>query len=271
MAKKLLQDMTWKQVEAKLKEMGDAKVAIIPTGSTEQHGPHMPLGTDFMIAETLAGMINEKSNVLVTPVIPVGFAEYHTDFAGSLSVSTDVFVAYVSSIVKCLLRYGITHVLFVNGHGGNAVGLGMVCRELRNMGITAAYSQWWHLSGSINPKWALQGHGDYIETSMVMSIHPEGLDMASVEPIVNEPLTDKLENLDGTNVKFKDGSVCFGLRLKDVTKNGTMMEYGHDPNADFTIPITAASKELGDDLMEGVSDYLVEFIEEFKKVKFEKA
>ncbi|MBA7588538.1 hypothetical protein ES708_30597 [subsurface metagenome] len=94
---KLLQNMTWEEAKDTIK---GTKMAIIPTGSTEQHGPHLPLGTDLLIADYFAKKVAEKIDVLVTPVVPVGFAHYHTSFEGTLSVNPEVLSSYYQGIAE---------------------------------------------------------------------------------------------------------------------------------------------------------------------------
>ncbi|MCJ7804583.1 creatininase family protein, partial [Patescibacteria group bacterium] len=144
---KLLQYMTWQEAREYFKKV---KFAIIPVGSTEQHGPHLPLGTDFLIAEHLARKVAEKVDVVVTPTVPVGFAQYHTSFDGTLYVEPEVLASYYKGITDSLELYGVTHFLFINGHGGNMEMLRSACRHLRIHGKTGAYFQWFHNAGKLN-------------------------------------------------------------------------------------------------------------------------
>ncbi|MBC7338963.1 MAG: creatininase family protein [Firmicutes bacterium] len=105
-------------------------------GSIEQHGPHMPLGTDMILASELArraaALVPEA---VLVPAIPVGYAAYHGDFPGTLSTSPATLATYLGDICHHLVRHGITHIIFVNGHGGNLSTLELVGRELRRKGI----------------------------------------------------------------------------------------------------------------------------------------
>lgn len=262
---KLLQNMNWQEAREAFK---GTKVAIIPTGSTEQHGPHLPIGTDFLIADYISKKVAGKANAIVTPVIPVGFAVYHTDFEGSLSVPTDILSSYYLSIADSLIKYGITHILFINGHGGNGAALNDVCRNLRDRGITAAYIQWWDVAGGINHAWSTLGHGDIVETSIMLKIAPESVDMSKAQNPVNKKLTDNVQILDGSNCKYKDGVVRFYLRMKDTTDNGGIYEYGHSAHADYNLSVKDATAENGEAILNCVVDYIVDFIDEFNKITF---
>lgn len=260
---KLLAEMTWCEAE---KAFEKTKVGVIPTGSIEQHGPHLPLGTDYYIADYIAKKLVEKTDVIVTPVIPVGFAPYHQDFSGSLAVEPGALEQYYLAVANSLILHGATHILFINGHGGNMPTLSAVCRNLRDRGIVAAHSEWWFITA--NKGYPLLGHGDINETSMMLHITPNHVDMTQAGLPVNKKLTDRMEVLDGTGVKFEGGVVNFFLRMRDVTDTGDMLEIGHSADADFTISCKDATAKQGEETFDLIIDYMVDFVEEFKKVSF---
>jgi len=263
---KRLQYMTWQDAKEAFK---GTKMAIIPTGSTEQHGPHLPLGTDFLITEYLAKRVAEKIDVVVTPVIPVGFAHYHKSFEGSLSVNPEVLSSYYQGVADSLISYGITHIMFINGHGGNMATLGNVCRNLRIRGITAAYLQWFCIAGQLNKEWKLVAHGDRIETSLVMLVSSESVKLDKAKTPINKKLTDKIEITSGTTCKYKGADVNFYLMMKDISDMGDIVSHERFPDAeDFTVSPAGASIEKGKEVAEALVDYFVDFAKEFKKIKF---
>lgn len=120
---------TWEENQEALKTK---KLAIIPVGSSEQHGPALPVGTDWMIAQYLARKVGEKTDKgLVAPVVPFGHALYHADFPGTMAVSQTTLATYVKEVCDQLVSYGFTHFLFLNGHGGNNNALYDVGQYLR--------------------------------------------------------------------------------------------------------------------------------------------
>ncbi len=262
---KHLQYMTWQDAKEAFKSI---RMAIIPTGSTEQHGPHLPLGTDYLIAEYLAKRVAERIDVVVTPVIPVGFAHYHKSFEGSLSVNPEVLASYYQGIADSLISYGITHIMFINGHGGNTTTLGSVCRNLRIRGVTAAYLQWFCIAGQLNKEWAEIAHGDIIETSLVMLISPDSVELDRVVALNNKMVTDKIQPVNGTTAKFKGANVNFYFMWKDITDSGNLLVYDRFPDSDFAVSPTGASVEKGKEVADALVDYFVDFAEEFKKIKF---
>ncbi|WP_410765669.1 creatininase family protein [Haloferax sp. DFSO60] len=163
-----LSEATWTDV-ADL----DTDLALLPVGSTEQHGPHAPLGTDFLNAETIAnaGADAYDDDVLVAPTIPIGVAEEHRAFSGTLWVSPDTFRAYVRETIESLATHGFDRVIVVNGHGGNVEALAELCRRISRTGD--AYSvtfTWFNAVGDHSSK---MGHGGPLETALLRHTHPD--------------------------------------------------------------------------------------------------
>jgi len=265
---KQLQDMTWQEARQAFESI---KLGIIPTGSIEQHGPHLPLGTDFMIAAHLANKVSEKVESIVTPTIPIGFAAYHQDFEGTLSVPPDVLISYYRGVADSLIRYGATHILFINGHGGNANSLTAVCRTLRDRGITSAFIQWWQIAGELNAKWGLIGHGDISETSIMLAISGTNVRLEKAAIPTNKWLTDKVQITDLTTCKFGSGLINTYFRSGDISDTGDLLEYGHSSKADYSKSPAEATAENGQEILDAMVDYIVDFIHEFKKIHFKPA
>src|SRR5919199_6021138 len=119
MTKYRYDDLTWPEVnEAAVA----GKAILIPIGSIEDHGPHLPLNTDNVIVEAVCFETARRSNgdVLSLPVVPVGLDEHHMDFPGTVSVEMDLLLNYVAQCAVSIARHGFTHIMIVNGHGSNA-------------------------------------------------------------------------------------------------------------------------------------------------------
>jgi creatinine amidohydrolase len=175
-----LTDVTWTDVRD-----ADADVAFLPVGSTEQHGPHAPLGTDAMSAAEIASRAAEAAEFdpLVAPVVPVGIAEEHRQFDGTLWVSEDTFRAYVRETVESLAHHGVEYVVVVNGHGGNTAAVREVCARVTRDGTTYAAPFTWFDTVDSDLLDGL-GHGGPVETSVVAAIdsdlvHPDRYDAAA--------------------------------------------------------------------------------------------
>ena len=109
-------------------EVVDARLAVLPIGSFEQHGPHLPLVTDTLIAVAIADGVSRRYQALQLPPLTFSCSHEHADFAGTVSVSATTLAASVNDIARSLERQAIRRLLIVNGHGGNYV-LGNVVQQ----------------------------------------------------------------------------------------------------------------------------------------------
>lgn len=163
-----------------------ADVALVPTGSTEQHGPALPLGTDTTIATALAEAAHERRDVVVTPAVPVGVSAHHRHFEGTLWVADATFERYVGELLRGLAGHGFERVVLVNGHGGNVPALKRVGQRLRADAV--AYPvvwNWWEATADLVERHfdADGGHAGHVETSVMLAVaealvHPDRLEAA---------------------------------------------------------------------------------------------
>ncbi|MBI9044691.1 MAG: creatininase family protein [Anaerolineaceae bacterium] len=125
----LLEKMTWPETQAALKNGFDT--VILMTGSIEQHGPHLPLGTDTFLGYQLAQeMAQLMGHTLVAPVLRPGLSEHHMAFKGTITISKDTFNALVCDYVDSLVRHGFKRIILSYSHGGNAQTLGALAPKL---------------------------------------------------------------------------------------------------------------------------------------------
>ena len=111
-----LAKMNYLEVEEYLKK---SDTIVIPVGSLENHGKHMPLGTDTMIPDKIAELLDAKSDLLIAPTINYGATDDLVGFAGTVSIGTEGLIALLRTICDQLYRYGFRHFMILNGHGGN--------------------------------------------------------------------------------------------------------------------------------------------------------
>ncbi|MEV7009324.1 creatininase family protein [Streptosporangium sp. NPDC051022] len=111
-----IQELTWQEVETYL---AHDKVALVPIGSTEQHGPAGVLGVDSYVAITLAEDTATRTGVLCTPPIWFGDSSHHSGFPGTISIRTETLVALVRDVCRSLARHGFTRIVLINGHKGS--------------------------------------------------------------------------------------------------------------------------------------------------------
>jgi creatinine amidohydrolase len=162
-----LADVAWTDVRD-----ADTGLALLPVGSTEQHGPHAPLGTDCLTAEAVAaaGVDAHDDPVAVAPTIPVGVAAEHRRFDGTLWVSPDTFRAYVRETVESLFSHGFDGVVVVNGHGGNVDALREVTADIVRDGDGYVVPFTWFESVDAEEP---MGHGGALETAILRHAAPE--------------------------------------------------------------------------------------------------
>lgn len=167
-----LSRMSWAQAREAL---GRAQVALLPVGSTEQHGPHLPLGTDWLTAQEIARRASARGGWLVLPTVPVGVSEHHRQFWGTLWVPPEVLRDYVMGVARALASHGLRKLVFVNGHGGNTAALEEAARRLRQERIYAFVYVWWRAVSEVIAQ-VIEGSGSHageLETAVMLAIAPE--------------------------------------------------------------------------------------------------
>ena len=162
-----LAETTWTDAER-----DDVDLALLPVGSTEQHGPHAPLGTDTLAAETVAarGADAYDGEAAVAPTVPVGVSEEHRHFAGTLWVRPDTFRAYVRETVESLAHHGWDRVVLVNGHGGNVDALRELAARLTRDGTAYTVPFTWFEAADSDLE---MGHAGAMETSLLLATRPD--------------------------------------------------------------------------------------------------
>src|SRR5437899_8299039 len=120
--------LTWPEMD---EAIGMQKVVILPTGSTEQHGRHLPLDVDVFLCESVCLEVGKRAadRVLVLPPIAYGLNLHHIDFPGTIHIEPETFIAFCLNITKSVAYHGFRKILLVNGHGSNASLIDLVARK----------------------------------------------------------------------------------------------------------------------------------------------
>lgn len=159
-------------------------VLLLPIGSIEQHGPHLPIDTDTNsateVAERAAWLLDEGA-ALVLPPIAWGLSPYWLPFAGTITLRPETILALISDIGASVAAHGFRRMVIVNGHGGNAGIIGVVATQLADQGIRAwALSYWSLLAGELAEltpgDHGMIGHAGQTETSIQLHLQPELVD-----------------------------------------------------------------------------------------------
>ena len=116
-----LAHLNWQEAE---KVLADPEtLVVIPVGSTEQHGPISPLGTDWLIPEEFCRRLDGRmEKLLIAPVIPFGVATHHINFPGTIDLGIETMIRVMSAVFESLYRHGARRFAVINGHGGNDPG-----------------------------------------------------------------------------------------------------------------------------------------------------
>lgn len=173
-----LADLTWPEAAARR----DA-VLVVPIGSTEQHGPHLPLSTDTDVASAVAALVAAtRSDVVVAPALPYGASGEHAGFAGTLSIGQEALALVVVELVRSATA-SFRRVLVLSGHGGNAEALARAVRQLRSEGRDV---QAW------SPRWRGDAHAGRTETSVQLALAPDRVRASLAEAGATGSLVDLL-------------------------------------------------------------------------------
>lgn len=253
-------DLTREEIAALDKEKS---VVLLPTASIEQHGAHLPVGTDTIILEHLLDKLLKETdfggcNLIAAPILSYGKSNEHMGFAGTITFGTQTYYAVLHDVVKAIAASGFQKVVLFNSHGGNTDMLNLISRDLRiEFGVDVFVFDWW-----FTPFWneglkGLKQSGKYgvfhaceLETSLMLSCRPDTVHM---ELAVDEDPVDALKDNRYTTLF---GPVNVGWKTADVTKSGVI-----------GAP-TYATKEKGDQLFAYAVKTLNEMLNEVFQINY---
>ena len=190
---------------AKLNELAPNSLVILPTGATEQHGPHLPVGTDHFAVERVsrqaAQLASDRITTIVTPTLPFGSSEHHLQFGGTISLTSETYHLVLRDIVDSLVKDGFRTIFIVNGHGGNTELVQIAGRDasLRHPDLSVAAAPYWQIAwesmfaAGIHQGGRMPGHAGRFETSLIMADRPELV----VEPRPHRDLPAGIEEPKG--------------------------------------------------------------------------
>jgi len=214
-----LQDMTWEEVKQIIDD--SLKTIILPFGSTEQHGPHLPVGTDTMVAMTLAEDAAQKTHVPVAPPLWFGWSPHHMVLPGTITIRPDILAEIAFDIVSSLHNHGFEKFVLINGHRiVNITWLQIACeRAKRELGVKLVIFDPAYMSKTITASlgWGEVGHAEEIETSHMMHRCP---DLVKIDRAIDNPHPEK--KLYSVDPSFAGDTLCYvpssPKEMKELTR-----------------------------------------------------
>lgn len=245
---KTLYEMSWEEVQETLQE---TDIVLVPCGSTEQHGPHLPLGNDWMQAAEMArrsvlALEARGVRAVVGPTIPFGTASYHMPFPGTISLTSDTFKALLKEVCLSLHKHGFKHQALLLGHGGNYSVMMTVAQDLVDetdatvlvlnflKTMTDRYPE--ILSSKQHESHAGEG-----ETSRLLAVHPELVQLDRAKVFRSE----RAEKMESHDHPLLGGGI---FRPSRSFRDGTPVGSVGDP--------TRATAATGDKLYEIIADWV---------------
>jgi creatinine amidohydrolase len=251
--------MTWTQAAEALRER---PVILIPLGAQEPHGPHMPMGLDFIVAEHLAEAAAARTGALIAPTLPYGYCASVADYPGTVTLRGETLIAVVEDTLRSLAQHGASHLMLVDNHRSNNPFVETAARRVRadTGALIASFFPWGtiinHAPAHYENFGAVFGHGGEPETSTALHLCGPWVDMSragadTFAPYRGQPMKSAGEPQMGK------AAVSLWVRNSEISRTGTK----GDP--------TVATPERGRLLVEAAVNELVGAIEAFRRITAE--
>lgn len=248
-----LADLTWEEIRARA--TGDP-VVVLPTGSIEQHGPHLPVKVDTLlvtsVCEEAVRRASDRVEVLLAPTVWMGLSTHHTAYF-SLTLSIDTYQHVITELVESLIRTGFRRLLIINGHGGNTDPLHLTVTRVRDRHkVLVATADYWDVAREALERIRESGaggmgHACEFETSMVMHLDGAAVRTDRIQAEYPPGIPGWFE-IDMTKPA---GPVKLGTRFEDITRRGVV----GDP--------TLATPEKGRRFFDAAANRLAELLVSF--------
>ncbi len=253
----LMADMTFPEAKTAIDKAG---LVLVPCGSFEAHGHHLPLSTDADTALEIAKRAGEKADIPVAPLIPFGMSQHWSVFPGTITFTSETYAIVIREVCDCLFRAGAKRLLFVNGHGGNNRVLQETLSNvfLQNRGQRTVALV--HCLGVLGEIWSRAkeykfGHSDMREASIMLALKPQSvhLDRAQQVDVFTKQIGEGLTVHPASKLVYQKGSLFYPWALDQWLPAGSWGE------------LRDSSAEMGEEILEVVSDYIAGFAKEFRK------
>ncbi|MFX0108664.1 MAG: creatininase family protein [Candidatus Hodarchaeota archaeon] len=244
----LLAKMTWPEVERILKE---TDIALVPIGSTEQHGPALPVDNDHFIATEFSKRVAEvlwnDIKVVVAPTIAYGYSPHHMQFKGTITVNESTLAGLIADVCSSLAHHGFKKIIIMNGHGGNSTAISNALHTMQGNVSAEVFSiDWWTVAMDKVPDLFSQPvfHACDMETSVGWHLGQR----VAEDKRIDEPGKTRVEGFVEANMLAKPPKVSTTFMMKDISDSGVV---GYS---------TKATPEKGQQLADIVVERIIEFI-----------
>lgn len=240
--------MTQPEAEAILKRSG---LAILPMGSVEQHGPHLPCGTDYLASLVIGRQVADRVDALLVPFCPIGVTPFHMSFAGTLTLQPKTFIAVVEDICASLAQHGAKRVVFLNWHEGNTASMNLAGISVQQRyGLRVLVVQACYIAFELFGKECGLTHGGELEVLPVLAYDPS---LVHLERATNSSSPEHARKIDA----LRRGRAGYPF-LKDIREIAPSGWYGEPQKA---------TREKAKEFLEGVANAAAEYIEKtFKEL-----
>jgi creatinine amidohydrolase len=223
-----LELLTWPRVREEIERGRDT--VVLPFGAVEQHGHHLPLGTDSVFGDELGHAVAERLDAFIAPTIRVGCSSHHLAFPGTMSVEPETFQRVVGDVVRGWAGHGFKRIVLLPTHGGNFAPLGAAVErigELEDVQLAAISDLGLLVSATLGlgaelgvPATEGGVHGGEWETSMMLELRPELVQMDRAEPGYTGDLETGLERFLGEGVDSIADNGVFGDPRRASAEHG---------------------------------------------------
>lgn len=257
--KSFLMEMTWQEFRDTVKP---DSVVLIPMGSAELEGTHLPVGVDTIAAEGLAAQLAGLPGVIIGPTIPVGYSKWFMPYPGTISLEQDTLVKLLSDYCESLIRHGVHRLVFLNSHRGNNAAIETVAHSLiASHGVKLGMLNLWKLANDLTAGKDLVAeggfrHGGEIMTSMMLALSPDSVVQEEIKPdLVKQDQDSGFNFKNSLGDAELEGVIQTVFRdIRQVTDTGIM----GDPSA--------ASADKGQAILELIATYARQYLEEFRRL-----
>jgi len=252
--------LKWPQIKAAASQ---EKFIVVPCGTIEDHGPHLPVDTDIVIARAICELAAEQmaGDTLVAPPLTHGYSPHHMDFPGPITIDWDTYIKHTLNVINSLIHHGFRYILLLNGHGSNAPNLDLAARlaMVEHDGVRVGMVSWWQLSSVMEVFQALRksevtSHACEAETSAYLAIDPSMVDMDKAPRDLTLPWSDHFwTDLLGNPLRPHKNRVAMTEYWSQMTQTGVVGD------------ASVATAETGREILRAAANEVSEILREMKQ------